>query len=49
MNPSDSYNDDFDDKAFGSADDITWEPQPICWPRLDREAAEERRTRKQAS
>jgi len=40
MNPSDPYNDDFfDGNAFGSADDITWEPQPICWPRLNREAA----------
>lgn len=36
MKPSDSFN---GEDAFGPADETAWEPQPICWPRLDREAA----------
>jgi hypothetical protein len=28
-----------DDDAFGPPDDPTWEPQPICWPRVDRDTA----------
>ena len=41
MNPSGGYHDGdgFSGDAFGSADDITWEPQPVCWPRLDHDAA----------
>ena len=37
MTPPDRFRDDND--AFGNLDDITWEPQPVCWPRLDRGAA----------
>lgn len=29
MTPSDSFH---DEDAFGPTDDITWEPQPVCWP-----------------
>lgn len=36
MNPFDGMH---DDDAFGPADDISWEPQPVCWPRLDHDAA----------
>lgn len=36
MTPSDNL---YDGDAFGPVDDITWEPQPVCWPRLDRAAA----------
>jgi hypothetical protein len=39
MNPTDGYDDGFNGSAFGSADDITWKPQPVCWPRLDHDAA----------
>jgi hypothetical protein len=36
MNSPDSFR---DDDAFGNLDDITWEPQPVCRPRLDRGTA----------
>ncbi len=36
MNPSDSFP---SEDAFGAAGDTAWEPQPICWPRLDRDEA----------
>ena len=41
MNPTGGHGEDggFSGDAFGSADDITWEPQPVCWPRLDPDTA----------
>jgi hypothetical protein len=29
MNPSGGFDDDLNGDAFGSAEDITWEPQPV--------------------
>jgi hypothetical protein len=35
MNPPGAFADD----AFGAADSYSWEPQPVCWPRLDAQGA----------
>ena len=39
MNPFDHNHDRHDDDPFGPADEATWEPQPVCWARLDRDTA----------